>query len=685
MSKEQILKIIDKFALYLLAFLAFAVPLFFLPITRDFYNWNKQILILTGGIIFLLLWSIKCLIEGEIQFYKREGSWKNAELALLIIPVLSIISTLINPASTEGLAGKSMLFGGLLLIYLGAHQLLISSKQNQKFLSYILYPLLTAVILLSILNILNFFKVPQKLLSIPGVGFLGWTPAGGQFALVTFSLAAIPITVFAVIREFKKDEADLKPSVFFFHFICLILTIASLTIFAINMLETQEMIGKEETKLENIAERSNYIQLPLQSGWKVATRLLGDAPQTAFFGVGPQNFENAFKKHKPVSILTTPLWNIVFARSTNEPLHILSTLGLLGLGAWAFLLFHFSRYIYKKKNAGGNINHIDISILTIFASQLLFPPTLLSWFLLYLFFTTVKTNPQSHKKTTLLLNFKTAAAGAVAFSSLLIYLTARSYAAETKIYKASQELMKDNVQKALSLQEEAIQLFPQNSQYHHRFAKTNLTIAQTIEPTEENLQNINRFLQYAKRGTEKAININRINADYWKTQGDIYWNLIGLHDGAVQQASDSYTQAISKDPLNPTLRVARGKVWGAKQNWDRAQEELVTALRIQPDLPSAWYNLGIILERQEDYQTAIKAFNKALETQTVGSGNYSIIKEKIATLENLSTDEEQQKEQPEEVETLLEENADQEASPSATTEENVEGATTSAPFSTLTD
>src|SRR3989344_798425 len=77
------------------------------------------------------------------------------------------------------------------------------------------------------------------------------------------------------------------------------------------------------------------VLLPQLAGWSIAIDTL---KTKFFFGAGPAGFLNQFSLLKPLSLNLTPEWNVGFSVSSNLYFHLLTTLGMVGLAAFIWLV-----------------------------------------------------------------------------------------------------------------------------------------------------------------------------------------------------------------------------------------------------------------------------------------------------------------------------------------------------------
>jgi len=297
----------DKTALLVIGATVFALPLFFLPITPDFYSWNKQTLLLGASLLLGLLWAARNAAGKTSESDSSPLALGKMGRALLTLLAVIFASAFLNPDHVSALMGRAMFFGALFLFYFAITQTVDSAKKRRK---WVVWPLIAAAVVLALLQLAQFAGLFTKVATVAWITE-GWTPAGSQFGQISLLLAAVALLAKMVFDEFsaEKPGGELKTGLLI---TLLLIILPAATIFFSEI----------------------PIRLPYSAAWKVATGVLGDSPKAAFLGFGPENFSAAFTRFKPLSLNTTPLWGIIFGSSANEPFQLLTTTGILGFLAW---------------------------------------------------------------------------------------------------------------------------------------------------------------------------------------------------------------------------------------------------------------------------------------------------------------------------------------------------------------
>ncbi|MEO8385019.1 MAG: tetratricopeptide repeat protein [Betaproteobacteria bacterium] len=95
----------------------------------------------------------------------------------------------------------------------------------------------------------------------------------------------------------------------------------------------------------------------------------------------------------------------------------------------------------------------------------------------------------------------------------------------------------------------------------------------------------------------------------------IWLGLIEQRSGSIEAALAQYEIARQADRRNPQLTLQLGLAHFALQHWDEAERFYREAIRLEPRLPVAHYNLGVLLQHKRELAAARRAFESALVHQ----------------------------------------------------------------------
>jgi tetratricopeptide (TPR) repeat protein len=605
----------------------FLFPLFMLPFTTNFFEFNKLTLLVASTGLLLLLWGVRTIVTKSMRL-----TLVPLALPLLAFGVINFISPFIaNPANVvEPLMGRAGFFLVLSLFFLAATNLIT----DRRFVRHAVYALIGSATVMSIISLFQSFGFGLSTLinQLAGTSLsndLLFTPAGNLVSLLTF---LIPVTILALILAFTKSEAGEKVSLF---------VLSAIMASAIMVVAVYSFPGKD----------TSPVFLPLQAGYAIAIDTL-KMPKTAIFGVGSGSFMSAFNQFKPALLNAGPYWNIRFISSSTEVLHLITTVGLLGLAAFIWIISSMRRLNQEV------IRSLQVRALKVAAFGLLiFFFIIPGSFLLYFTFAAVtmlwslavhlanqnakvidvtldtySSEPQTIKK----IGIYAPAALVVLLVGAAYYFTGSAYAADQTLKRSFDAAAQNDGLQTYELQRQAILQNPYVARYRRAYASTNLALANAIAANEEisddDRNNIAQLIQQAIREAKIAASIEPTNAVNWETLAVIYRSLINAAEGADQWTIAAVSQAILTDPLNPALRVELGGIYFSLGAYDQAIRLFQQAAELKPDYANAYYNLSHSYQQKQDWISAYDYMQQALQFVAQDSADYSTARDELTAL-----------------------------------------------------
>jgi len=306
--------ILNKIISFGLIFIIGLIPLFFLPFTSEFYEFNKNILLLVVSGLLLVIWGLKMVLEKKVSFRRTLF-----DLPVLVIAGTFILSTIFastNKLETLWIPGGTGTIIGLTILYF----VMTNVIRDTQYVRRIIGGLTISAIILSLAAIYQFIGLGETLISANSFwAFLrlkSWTPAGGLLPLATFLVVIFSLELIQLIPFWRKDRFQSLPIT---HYPLSIIIVGGLGV-TIWQLFTPKLI-----------------LLPYSTSWAIAVEAFKNW-RMFLFGVGPTNFLDAFSQFRPLSYNLGNLWAIRFGASGNYYLHLLTTVGILGLGAFLWLV-----------------------------------------------------------------------------------------------------------------------------------------------------------------------------------------------------------------------------------------------------------------------------------------------------------------------------------------------------------
>jgi tetratricopeptide (TPR) repeat protein len=599
------------------------LPLFFLPVTSEYYETNKWYLLAFTALFVTALWVIHSFQTGNLTIHLSPSTRSFALLAGAA--GISILFASANRTDAFlSLYGIVPFLSIFLLLLFGEPSL---SRKGKILLKYLWY---TGAALAALISIYTFFSL-GKLLSgtLPFLSDPLWTPLGSSLALLCYLILSLPLLLEDIMHAIQKREES--HSAVLISAVLLIVAGIGVTII-------------------QIAPKILASFLPYSMGWTIMMEGFKEIKR-ALAGVGVENFLFAFSSGKPVAINSTQLWNLRFITNSSFLLHFVTTLGLIGAVGVTFLVKSlWPVKLFQKKDIG-----IGISLLLMLMIIVLVPPNFVT-LLLLLILSLLYHEQGEHTKTMTLLP--------ILSSSILItlilciglgfYALGRSYTAEIVFNRSLIAAQAGNGTNTYNLQRNAIILMPSVTRYHSTYAQTNLALANTLAATiekegqmasgsaegkkqEEDRKLITTLIQQAIEQAKVATNLAPENVNAWENLGQTYNSLIGIAQGADTWAIASYEKAIQLEPANPILRVTLGGLHLRQRNIDEAISLFSGAINLKPDYANGYYNLANAYRLKGDLERAIKAYEETIKLTPKDSGDLDKVKSELQNLKNQPT------------------------------------------------
>jgi tetratricopeptide (TPR) repeat protein len=601
-------------------------PLIILPTTPNFFETNKLMFLVIITALLLIVWAGRSALTKSLKI-----TFTPLSLPFFIYGLMHFASSFISTPNTpaEALMDRGGLMFALGLFVLAAANLI----DNRKFVRNAIYTLIGSGTILAIITIFQSFgfglsNLINQLAGTQLPDTLAFTPAGSPVALLSF---LGPVMLLGLFLAFTKKDATEKVSLF---------VLTSLMAAAFIVTSVYSFPGRD----------TSPIFLPFQVGYAIAIESMKN-PQTALIGVGTNSFMVAYNQFRPITMNGSEFWNLRFNVSTNEILQILSTVGVIGLALFGWLISSIFRS-NRQHLPGTQAQAVKITTFAVLLLFILLPATYLLLFvfaiLLLLWSLLMQgagqansyqaslvenaSQPQAAKRIALYTPIALVALGAVAS----LYFAGRAYSAEVTFKQALDAAAANDGILTYDLQRQAILKNPLMVVYRRAYATTNLALADSIasneELTDEDRNNIGELIQQAIREAKIAVSLEPQNSMNWETLAFIYRSLINAAEDADEWTIASLSQAIQTDPLNPRLRVELGGVYFSLEAYDQAIRLFQQSIELKPNYANAYYNLSHALRQKQDPVGAYDAMQAVLSLVQPDSADYIQVKEELTEL-----------------------------------------------------
>jgi tetratricopeptide (TPR) repeat protein len=627
---------LEKLSLLLLALFVAVFPFAITTQTTEFYVLPKQLFLTGSAILLLVLLGLRWVLDKEIRLRRTPF-----DIPVLLFLGVSLLSSILSVNRSESfIAFAPVLLAGVLYF-------VITNTTKTKASVFVLVgSFLLSSSVLAFSAVLNFAKVyvwPFDFAKSQTFTPLGSLIDQGVLLAIAFSLALYLLT--RQKSKLKLKNLTTPPN--------LLLILASLT----------TLVGLGLT-IYLAAWVQKPVILPFPAGFQISFAAISQDTarllQSFLFGSGFGTFSADYARFKQASLNLTPYWNLTFIRSSSLVLELLATTGVLGLLSFLYLALRVVRE--KPLFIPGALYLLSAFLLPLSFATQAFLFILLGihavWlglssnriFEIELAIVTLKKglvgafNPDSktipHGGLSRVLPFLIfliilAAAGTLGF------LTVR-YALANTIFQTSILATQQNKgTEAYQQQSRAISLVGYSDAYQRVFSQTNLALANSLSqearkvasPSAETQQTIYTLIQQAINSGRSATDLAPATSLNWQNLSSIYRALIGFGRNADQFAIQAAQQAVRLDPNNPQQYINLGGLYYQLKEWDKAIEQFRLAINIKPDFANAYYNLAYSLKEKGDLEGAIAQLNTVKELVKNDSTNLKKVTEEIKALE----------------------------------------------------
>ena len=603
-------KTLSAVVYYLLLFL---FPLFFLPLSQEFFTTGKLYMMFFGALFLIGIFIVEYAVTRQIKWQKKP--YDNVITLFFVASALSILIS--SPNKVQALLHP--VFGLVALFSFLVLYLFDNNKKNSDIKNTLVY---ISAIVVSLVVILFYFQPFKNAVLPTGLQFF----KSPTFSLLGTYLDTVLflgyVAVMGIAHLFARHEKTYKATIV--TLVGLAVAVVAICFILFSFVKTKDSL----------------ILPPFNLSWYSAVETL-KVPQTALFGVGVDNFSSMFTRIKDVSYNSSSLWQVgSFNTSRSMLLQIFTEMGIVGGFAFSLLLLQLIKHAFDGVKLSKNISDVFPTLYVVLV-VLLFPPSLTLLFLIVVLMSGVGVHEKSpvtdevfaldtgkivplYLTTIVLLVLFVVASG---------YFVGRSYLSEIYFKRSVDAFSGNNVKNVYDNMRLAVVTNPYIERFRINFSQTNLLIANNVaskaqkdssnstnEPSpantntlsEQDRQTISQAIQAAIEEAKATATLNPQKAVNWENLAGIYRNIINVAQGADSWTISAYQRAIVLDPQNPTYRIGLGGVLFSLKNYDEAAKLFEQAIAIKPDWANGYYNLAWASYQKQDYKNAVLAMQNTV-------------------------------------------------------------------------
>lgn len=702
-NKNEVSAYLENISILILGLMLFALPLLFTTLTTDPFTLPKQVFLIAGGLILLLLSGARMISEGSVRISRTPF-----DIPLALFGIVTIISAVLAVNRSDAIMATVPVIFAIIFFFL-----MVNLAKNRASMTFVLTAFITGIAISSLIAILSYAKIyvlPMAFTKDPN--FLTMGTILDQAMYLTFALPIVGYYLYTAFTHIKTrrlrsgnnaNNTASQTSVLTANPIGMVfITVSSMLIVAALGLTLYKIF------------QTKPVMLPYEVGFQTAFAAIsqdaGRTIQAFLFGSGYGTYSVDFSRFKLASFNLNPqLWSLTFFRSSSYALEILATTGILGLLSFIFILWTIFKEVRSVEGKRPTPNPLTISVILAALSAIFLPfspvMSIVFFLILGLFAAEKRLQALSHseKYYDVELHFVAFNMGLISImptndegagadhkvkqteytkilpvglfllfaviAAVIGFFTYNFTASDILFQRSLVAASQNNGLQTYQDQALAIRTFPYRDAYYRIASQTDLALANSLassvpqgsSPSAELQQNITQLIQESIATGRAATEVSPQTGSNWQNLSSVYRGLIGFGQNAEQFAIATQQQAIALNPNDPQGYINLGGIYYQLQAWDNAQSSFQTAVQLKPDYANAYYNLGHALEQKGDNANALTAYQTvktliATDTEGVKKMDAEIAalqkkigaaeKEANAAPEQAATAPEQQPEQP---------------------------------------
>lgn len=590
----------------------FLIPLWFLPVTLDVLELNKQTLLVILMSVGLIAWVGKGIVEKSFTLSR---SWVHLVVGLFLGGYL--ITSLFSEDRYLSLVGN---FGqmqwafttvaGFVVFYL----LIVNSVKDTATLYRHLLTFLASAALVGLYGLFQITGVFVLAGLSPITASTAFNTVGTINSLAVFMSIAVVLSASLLVLGCKdqtcvlgrNDKGSMAAKGLVWATLVLGLVIAILVdfwvVWAAMLFGTALTVGITFLRNRNVGHPTKMIvpgvlallsilllvwptpiklSLPAEvspsasHSWQIARQTLQDAP---LFGTGPGTWIYDYSKYRAPVVNLSQFWQIRFERGLSTFFSLLAMVGLVGTSLWLILVVSATAksvtHLAREKNDDFWQAYLTIfvgwatTVFLAFTYNYNLSHHFAFWFLLALLGALVSKNVltwDGEKKpmilTILSVKFVIVAVAAISIT----WLAGQRLVADAKYSQAVFSFREGKeIQASVDALNSAVALNRLNDAYYRNLSQAYLIrVSQELQgqPDEAKARLVNQLVSAAIDTGRRATEISPANVDNWANFAIIYQAIASFTRGADEFAIKNFEEALAREPNNPVFHNEIGKLY----------------------------------------------------------------------------------------------------------------------------
>ncbi len=647
---EQIttLNKISKISIYVLVFL---IPLWFLPVTQDVLNFQKQTLFIVLVLVSFIAWMAQTIQQQELNI---RTSQLNVLVGItILIGAISSLLSLWRYGSFWGWPLNSS-DSFVTILFFGILYFLVSNvfEEPKEIFDLFFFFVISSTIsgLYTILQLYNIFIIPFSVTRA-----VTFNTIGSVFSVAILQAVLLPLVLAMAFSVKSRMKWFYWISSLLLFLVILLINFSSawlvlatglivFLVFSMRDLKNNMKSGLIYFPMALLIVSLLFLILQISFPGAPNSSIEASPSKSAemsvlfntlkghpLFGTGPGTFVFDYTKYHPTNLNQTIFWGTRFISGSSEILDWFITKGILGglllLAIIAIAVLFMARMLVRSEENGFSWI-FGLGLLSSFSGMIVaniiyysnFTLSFLFWILLasLVFFVAkpkikVSIAPPSFLAIISSFVFLLVLILGVGF----LFVGGQKYIAEAEYSNGSQMVAKGDTDKGIAKMISAVRLNPSLDIYWRDLAqlyllKANQTLVDKNLSDDQKKQQSQNAIFSATASANQATTLSPNNVENWNVRGFVYRNLIGIND-ADSMAISSYEKSISLEPSSPFSFTELGRVYLLKaQNLNsqkdtqgqqeealnKSLENLNKAISLKPDYAPANYLVALVYGQQ---------------------------------------------------------------------------------------
>ena len=359
--------------------------------------------------------------------------------------------------------------------------------------------------------------------------------------------------------------------------------------------------------------------------WQGAINAWKSSPKTILFGTGTETFAFAFYQFRPVGHNLTSEWDFLYNKAHNEYLNYLATTGIFGLGSYLLFIGTFIMWFIKtqisnlKSQQGEKILHtalfagwLSILVTNFFGFSVVIMQVFLFIFPILIISSTLQnTNAKEYTlriSSTFWMSYITLAVGI-----LFLYIIGNYWYADTLFASGYRYNRSGLYAKALPFLASSTKASPYEPSYHDELAQTYAGLsAEAFE--NKNATDAARLSTLAIQESDKALSTSPKNVNFYKTRTKVLYTLSVLNPEYNNDAVTSLRAAITLSPNDPKIYYNLAILLGRQNESSEAITNLLVAKKLKKNYRDVYYALHVFYLEAKKSADAVAILTEYLTT-----------------------------------------------------------------------